>query len=58
MKFEVVENDEEWIVRRDGVDVARFRDQDQALSDIAQRLRDGGDGELSYSLGVRYQFRT
>ncbi|HEX3886910.1 MAG TPA: hypothetical protein VHW05_05395 [Phenylobacterium sp.] len=59
MKFEVVESDGDWIVRRDGVELARLGDQEQALNAIAERLRhDGGEGELSYSLTMRYQARA
>jgi hypothetical protein len=59
MKFEVVESDGDWIVRRDGVELARLGDQEEALNDIAERLRnDGGEGELSYSLTMRYQARA
>jgi len=49
-----------WIVRRDGADLSRHRDQEQALSDIAQRLRADGqsDPELSYSLTMRYLARA
>ncbi|HLZ76044.1 hypothetical protein [Phenylobacterium sp.] len=60
MKFEVLEDDGGWIVRRNGVEIARHREQEQALSDIAERLR--GDGrqvpDRSYSLTMRYLART
>ena len=60
MKFEVVEDDGGWIVRRDGVEVARHPEQEQALGDIAERLRDDrhADADLSYSLAMRYQVRA
>jgi hypothetical protein len=60
MKFEVVEDDGGWIVRRDGVDVARHREQEQALADIAERLRADrhADPDVSYSLTMRYQARA
>jgi hypothetical protein len=46
MKFEVVESTGEWIVRRDGVEIARFRDQLEALADVG------------YSLAMRYEARA
>ena len=64
MKFEVVEeaapDGRDWIVRRDGVEVARHRDQELALADIAERLRGqrADDPALSYSLTMRYQARA
>jgi hypothetical protein len=63
MKFEVVEESldgGDWVVRRDGVEVARHREQEQALADIAERLRDHrrSDPDLSYSLTMRYLART
>jgi hypothetical protein len=60
MKFEVVEDDGGWIVRRNGVEVARHREQEEALADIAERLRGDrqDDLDLSYSLTMRYQARA
>ncbi|MGZ3376883.1 MAG: hypothetical protein ACXU8S_09815 [Phenylobacterium sp.] len=60
MKFEVVEDDGDWIVRRDGVEVARFDDQELALADVAERLRGDrhAEPELRYSLTMRYQTRA
>ncbi|HZZ68401.1 MAG TPA: hypothetical protein VFE18_09525 [Phenylobacterium sp.] len=59
MKFEVVESDGDWIVRRDGVELARLGDQEEALNAIAERLRnDDVESELSYSLTMRYQARA
>jgi hypothetical protein len=58
MKFEVIEDIEAWIVRRDGVELARFADQEWALADIGARLRcEAADAALSYSLAVRYLMR-
>jgi hypothetical protein len=54
MKFEVIEDIAGWIVRRDGVELARFHDQDAALADIAARLRACSNRAFSYSLAVRY----
>jgi hypothetical protein len=58
MKFEVVENNGEWIVRRDGVEIARFRDQLEALADVGERLRAANDADGSYSLAMRYEARA
>jgi hypothetical protein len=57
MKYEVVESLGEWIVRRDGVELARFGDQVAALTDVAGRLGQESEGDASYSLAVRYQAR-
>jgi hypothetical protein len=59
MKFEVIEHLDEWIVRRDGVELARHGEQLAALADIAERLRDADEPEsCSYSLAMRYQARA
>ena len=58
MKYEVLEESGEWVVQRDGDEVARFAQQDDALAFIAERLR-GHDAESgSYSLTMRYQPRS
>ncbi|WP_394761837.1 hypothetical protein [Phenylobacterium sp.] len=57
MKFEVVESISDWILRCDGVELARFSGQDEALADVAERLRKAVDVEPSYSLAVRYAAR-
>lgn len=57
MKFEVVEDPEAWIVCGDGEELARFREQDQALADAAGRLRECPPGERAYSFAVRYRPR-
>lgn len=55
MKLEVVEDRDSWIVRRDGEELARFRDQDSALADATWRLRQGvAAGEDVHSFAVRY----
>ena len=57
MKYEVVESGGEWIVRREGCELARFAEQDRALADVAARLKAApGDGPAS--LAVRYQPRV
>lgn len=53
MRFEVVESAGEWIVRREGEEVARFARQDEALSHVADSLRNAGEGVAS--LAMRYQ---
>jgi hypothetical protein len=58
MKFEVIESLGEWIVRRDGVELARYGEQLDALGDIAERLRDIDDTPASYSLAMRYAARA
>jgi hypothetical protein len=57
MKYEVLEDSGAWIVRRDGVEVARFAQQDDALADVAERLRETPTDVESYSLTMRYQPR-
>jgi hypothetical protein len=58
MKFEVIETSGEWIVRRDGVELARYGDQLEALADIGERLREAGEANASYSLAMRYEHRA
>jgi hypothetical protein len=58
MKFEVVENAGEWIVRRDGVEIARFGDQLEALAEVGDWLRAANEVEGSYSLAMRYAARA
>lgn len=57
MRYEVVEDQDEWIVRREGAELARFADQDTALNDVAARLKDA-DVDGAARLSVRYQART
>ncbi|HEY0650560.1 hypothetical protein [Phenylobacterium sp.] len=57
MRYEVVEDTGEWIVRSDGCELARYPDQDAALHDVADRLRDA-DGSTPASLSVRYQSKA
>jgi hypothetical protein len=54
MKLEVVEGQDNWIVRRDGEDLARFRDQDAALADAAERLRGCPADAEAHAFAVRY----
>jgi hypothetical protein len=57
MKFEVIEAAGEWVVRRNGVEVARRAHQLEALADVAERLRDADEARGAYSLAMRYQAR-
>ena len=58
MKYAVVEAAGEWIVQREGLELARFRDQIEALTHVADLLRDGSKADGSYSLAMRYQARA
>jgi hypothetical protein len=58
MKFEVIESPDEWIVCRDGVELARFGDQLQALAEVTVRLAGMAKVGGSYSLAVRYRPRA
>ena len=57
MRYEVVEDTGEWIVRSDGCELARYPDQDAALHDVADRLRNA-DSSTPASLSVRYQAKS
>ena len=57
MKFEVVEQNGAWIVRRDGVELARFSEQHGALTDVSERLRSLEAADSAVSLAVRYEQR-
>jgi hypothetical protein len=57
MKFEIIEQADGWAVWRDGVEMARHADQLEALSDIADLLRDADETQGAYSLAMRYQGR-
>jgi hypothetical protein len=58
MKFEVIEGAGEWIVRRNGVELARFGEQLAALTHVADRLRGAEGHQVSYSLAMRYLARA
>ena len=58
MKFEVIEGVDEWIVRRDGVELARFGEQLEALAAIGERLREATEVQDSYSLAMRFHTRA
>jgi hypothetical protein len=57
MKYEVSEDGGEWVVRREGAEVARFAQQDDALAYVAERLKARETVSGSYSLTMRYQAR-
>ncbi len=57
MKFEVVEQGGAWIVRRDGVELARFADQQSALTDVSRRLGSLQSANNTVSLTMRYEAR-
>ncbi|MBU1375604.1 MAG: hypothetical protein KKE02_22930 [Alphaproteobacteria bacterium] len=57
MRFEVVEEADEWIVRSEGCELGRYADQDAALHDVAERLREA-DASAPAALSMRYQSRT
>lgn len=56
MRYEVVEAGDDWIVMREGLELARFHSQGSALDDVAARLR-GRVDTAAASLSVRYQRR-
>lgn len=57
MRFEVVEDADEWIVRSEGCELGRFADQEKALHAVADRLREADTSEPA-RLSVRYQARN
>jgi hypothetical protein len=57
MKYEVIETGGEWVVRREGLEVARFAAQDEALTHVGDQLR-AADGDGPASLAVRYERRS
>lgn len=57
MKYEVIEESGDWIVQHDGVELARYPQQDQALGDVSRRLGKSEIGEAGASFSVRYQAR-
>lgn len=52
----MVETGGEWIVSREGEELARFAAQEAALSDVAGRLREADAGQ-SAALCMRYERR-
>lgn len=58
MKYEVVESAHGWIVQCDGLELARFDEQLEALNFVAERLSDPDHADCSYSLAMRYMARA
>ena len=54
MRYEVIEVAGEWIVRSEGVELARFAAQSTALDYVATRLRAVGANPGPVSLRVSY----
>jgi hypothetical protein len=57
-KYEVVEEAGAWIVRQEGVELARFEHQRLALDDVSRRLADADVGEAGASFALRYEARS
>jgi hypothetical protein len=57
MRYEVVEDADDWVVRSEGAELARYGDQDSALHDVAERLREA-DASAPASISVRYRSRV
>jgi hypothetical protein len=58
MKFEVVESEGAWIVRRNAVEIGRFAAQDEALRHVGEVMRDLPANDGPSSLAVRYERRS
>jgi hypothetical protein len=56
--YEVVEAAGEWIVRRRGLEVARFDAQAAALQAVAQRMREELEDDQPVSFSMRFQSRA
>jgi hypothetical protein len=57
MKYEVIETGEAWVVQAEGVELARFTAQDEALENVAARLREAEPCDQAVSLKVCYKPR-
>ncbi|HEX7947859.1 MAG TPA: hypothetical protein VF495_24550 [Phenylobacterium sp.] len=57
MRYEVIEESDDWVVASEGQELARYGDQDTALNDVATRLKEA-DASSPASLSVRYKTRT
>jgi len=57
MRYEVLEEADAWVVRSEGCELARYRQQDEALNDVASRLREA-DASVASSVSVRYATRA
>lgn len=58
MRFEILEIGDAWIVRHNGVEVARHADERAALNDIGERLRARSQADGLASLALRYRLRA
>ena len=58
MKFEVVEHQGAWIVRRNGVELGRHAEQGYALIDVTERMRGlEAPAGAGVSLAMRFESR-
>ena len=55
MQYEVIETGGEWVVQREGQELARFAEQAQALDHVAGRLRGADPEGKTVSLKVSYE---
>jgi hypothetical protein len=56
--YEVVEAAGQWIVRRAGLEVARYDAQADALRAVAERMRQESGGDAAVAFAMRFQNRT
>lgn len=56
--YEVVEAAGEWIVRKAGLEVARYDVQAAALQAVAQRMRQESGGDAAVAFAMRFQARA
>lgn len=54
MRFELQQVGAEWVVARDGVELARFETQQLALDDVAARLQAEGDPGAPNGLSLNF----
>lgn len=58
MKFEIRESAGEWIVSRDGVEIARLPGQEAALERVTCEMRSISAAGGAVSLAMQYERRT
>jgi hypothetical protein len=58
MRYEVVESPEGWVVRREGVEVARFALQGAAFDEVTRRIEGEGQYSGRVSLALHFQRRA
>lgn len=56
--YEVVEAAGQWIVRRGGLEVARYDAQAAALRAVAERMREDSVSDAPVSFSMRFQSRV